>query len=85
MNRRTSIEQGKVLDTSKKSIGEIQTARRSGLGGVVTETGIDVQETSAEVVGVGNGILTVDFVCFDVEHSSVARCGVCNSSSYLVR
>ena len=36
---------------------------------VVSETGVDVQDVSAEVVGVGDGILSVDFVCFDVEHS----------------
>jgi hypothetical protein len=36
---------------------------------VVSETGVNVQDVSAEVVGVGYGILSVDFVCFDVEHS----------------
>jgi hypothetical protein len=39
-----------------------------GFHGVVSETGINVDEMLTEVVGVGNRILSVDFVCFDVEH-----------------
>ena len=38
---------------------------------VVSETGINVDEMLTEVVGVGDGILSVDFICFDVEHVSL--------------
>jgi hypothetical protein len=36
---------------------------------VVSETRVDVQDMSAEIVRICDGILSVDFVCFDVEHS----------------
>ena len=39
-----------------------------GLLGVFSEAGVDIDEMGAEIVGVGDGVLSVDFVRFDVEH-----------------
>lgn len=44
--------------------------------GIVSETGVNIEDMSAEVVGVGDGILSVDFVCFDVEHSRSSEAAV---------
>lgn len=39
-----------------------------GLKRRVSEAGVDVQDARTEVIRIHDGILSVDFVCFDVEH-----------------
>ena len=52
---------------------------------VVSETRVDIQDVSAEVVRICDGILSVDFVCFDVEHLAVSEARSGGSSSYRLR
>ena len=56
------------LDHIFVGMGETIQEVGGGFHRIVTETGIDVEDVRAEIVGVRDGILSVDFIGFDVEH-----------------
>lgn len=45
-----------------------------GLLGILSKAGVDVEDVGAEIVGVGDRILAVDFCGFDVEHGGRGGC-----------